>query len=62
MVCWSSLGNQAGRFSKTIDAARVRTRAVGRVLRGVEATDAVTAERLLKVDAEMVAEDEPDEA
>ncbi len=56
------MAKQAGRFSNTIDAARVRTRAVGRVLRGVEAVDPTTAERLLEVDAEMVAEEEPDEA
>ena len=33
------LGNKAGTFSATIDRARVRTRAVGRVLRGVEAIE-----------------------
>ncbi len=41
------LGKQAGAFSTTIERARVRTRAVGRVLRGVEAVGADETERLL---------------
>jgi len=41
------LGKQAGTFSTTIERARVRTRAVGRVLRGVEAVEAEEAEQLL---------------
>jgi DNA recombination protein RmuC len=41
------LGKQAGTFTATIDRARVRTRAVGRVLRGVEAMEDEEAERLL---------------
>jgi len=56
------LAKQAGTFTNTIETARRRTRAVGRKLRGVEAVDATTAERLLELDAEMVAEEEPDEA
>jgi DNA recombination protein RmuC len=41
------LAKQAGTFSATIDKARVRTRAVGRKLRGVERIEAVQAEALL---------------
>ncbi len=41
------LAKQAGTFSATIDKARVRTRAVGRKLRGVEQIEAVRAETLL---------------
>jgi DNA recombination protein RmuC len=41
------LGKQAGTFSSTIERARVRTRTVRRVLRGVEAVEAEEAERLL---------------
>jgi DNA recombination protein RmuC len=41
------LGKQAGTFSATIERARVRTRAVGRKLRGVEQIEAVRAESLL---------------
>jgi DNA recombination protein RmuC len=41
------LGKQAGAFSTTIDKARVRTRAVGRVLRNVEALEMDEAEHLL---------------
>jgi DNA recombination protein RmuC len=41
------LAKQAGTFSATIDKARVRTRAVGRKLRGVEQIEAVQAETLL---------------
>jgi DNA recombination protein RmuC len=43
------LAKQAGTFSATIDKARVRTRAVGRKLRGVEQVDAVQAETLLEL-------------
>src|SRR5271168_2066174 len=56
------LAKQAGTFTDTIETARRRTRAVGRKLRGVEAVDVVTAERLLELDTELVAEEEPDEA
>jgi DNA recombination protein RmuC len=41
------LAKQAGTFSATIERARVRTRAVGRKLRGVEQIEAVQAETLL---------------
>jgi len=44
------LGKQAGTFSKTIDAARQRTRVVGRTLRAVEAVAPAQAERLLGTD------------
>ena len=52
------LAKQAGSFSSTIERARVRTRAVGRKLRGVEAVDAPQAEQLLELDSEMLAEEE----
>ena len=51
------LGKQAGTFSTTIDKARARTRAVGRVLRNVEALEAEEAEHLLGTD-EVLVEDE----
>ncbi len=44
------LGKQAGTFGATIERARVRTRAVGRVLRGVEAVEEDEAGRLLGVE------------
>ncbi|HBK05092.1 MAG TPA: DNA recombination protein RmuC [Acetobacteraceae bacterium] len=43
------LAKQAGTFTNTIEQARVRTRAVGRKLRGVEQIDAVQAENLLEL-------------
>lgn len=43
------LAKQAGTFSATIDRARIRTRAVGRKLRGVEQIEAVQAETLLEL-------------
>ncbi|HUN43617.1 MAG TPA: DNA recombination protein RmuC [Acetobacteraceae bacterium] len=52
------LAKQAGTFSNTIERARVRTRAVGRKLRSVEAVDAPQAEQLLELDSEMLAEEE----
>jgi hypothetical protein len=55
------LAKQAGAFGNTIERARRRTRAVERTLRGVESVDAITADRLLELDAEMVAEEETDE-
>jgi DNA recombination protein RmuC len=48
------LAKQAGTFTNTIESARRRTRAVGRVLRGVEAMDGATAERLLEVETATV--------
>jgi DNA recombination protein RmuC len=51
------LAKQAGTFSATIDRARMRTRAVGRKLRGVEQVEAVQAEALLDLaDVASVAE------
>lgn len=47
-----TLARQAGSFSNTIEKARVRTRAVSRKLRGVEAVDAAQAEQLLELDSE----------
>jgi len=47
-----TLARQAGSFSNTIERARVRTRAVSRKLRGVEAVDAAQAEQLLELDSE----------
>jgi DNA recombination protein RmuC len=44
------LGKQAGTFTTTIERARTRTRAVGRVLRGIEAVTPETAEKLLGPD------------
>jgi DNA recombination protein RmuC len=45
------LSKNAGTMSKTIDDARRRTKAVSRKLRGVEELDAVTADKLLELDA-----------
>jgi DNA recombination protein RmuC len=50
------LGKQAGTFSTTIERARTRTRAVGRVLRGIEAVD---APELLDLEDDAVDEAEP---
>ena len=44
------LAKQAGTFSNTIDAARRRTRAVGRRLRGIEALEQVQADALLDLE------------
>ena len=44
------LAKQAGTFSNTIERARVRTRAVNRKLRGVEAIEAAQAEQLLELE------------
>jgi len=43
------LAKQAGAFTNTIDKARVRTRAMGRKLRGVEQIEAAQAENLLEL-------------
>ena len=53
------LAKQAGTFTTTIEAARVRTRAVGRKLRTVEMVDGDAAEQLLELGPGMA---EPDEA
>ena len=47
-----SLGKQASTFSNTIASARVRTRAVDRTLRGIEAADPAEGQRLLGLAAE----------
>ena len=52
------LGKQAGTFSNTIEAARRRTRAVGRKLRGIEAVEAAEAEQLLALDPADVADED----
>ncbi len=44
------LAKQAGTFSNTIDAARRRTRAVGRRLRGIEALEQAQADVLLNLE------------
>ena len=54
------LSKNAGAMSKTIDDARVRTRAVGRRLRSVEQLDAVAADRLLGLEALDVLDAEDD--
>ena len=51
------LGKQAGTFSNTIEAARRRTRAVGRKLRGVEEIEAVRAETLLELEPDALADE-----
>jgi DNA recombination protein RmuC len=56
------LAKQAGTFSTTIDAARRRTRAVGRKLRGVEAIEADRAERLLELEGETLGEEQGPES
>jgi len=45
-----SLGKQAGTFTNTIERARVRTRAVDRKLRSIEAADPIEAAQLLGTD------------
>ena len=45
------LAKQAGTFSNTIDAARRRTRAVGRRLRGIEALEQAQADVLLDLES-----------
>jgi DNA recombination protein RmuC len=45
----SRLAKQADTFTRTIGQAQVRTRAVGRKLRGVEQIDAIQAENLLEL-------------
>jgi DNA recombination protein RmuC len=56
------LGRQAKTFSNTIDSARVRTRAVGRVLRNVEALEAEEAEQLLDINEALTEEEAEGEA
>ena len=52
------LGKQAGAFSNTIEAARRRTRAVGRKLRGVEEIATERAEQLLELEGETLSEEQ----
>jgi DNA recombination protein RmuC len=52
-----TLARQAGSFSNTIEKARVRTRQIGRKLRGVEAVDAAQAEELLELDSALLADE-----
>jgi DNA recombination protein RmuC len=52
------LGKQAGAFSNTIEAARRRTRAVGRKLRGVEEIETERAEQLLELEGETLSEEQ----
>ncbi len=52
------LAKNAGTMTNTIEAARRRTRAVGRALRGVEAVEDATAEQLLELEAETVVEED----
>jgi DNA recombination protein RmuC len=55
------LGKLAGTMSNTIEAARRRTRAVSRKLRGVEAVEGQAAERLLELTPETLDEAEAEE-
>jgi DNA recombination protein RmuC len=54
---FAKLERTAGTMSNTIDAARRRTRAVERTLRGVEAIDAARAEQVLELETEAFAEE-----
>jgi DNA recombination protein RmuC len=58
----AKLGKQARTFSNTIDSAQRRTRAVGRVLRNVEALEAEEAERLLDLAETPIEEEAEGEA
>lgn len=58
----AKLGKQARSFSNTIDSAQRRTRAVGRVLRNVEALEAEEAERLLDLAEAPIEEEAEGEA
>ena len=53
-----TLGKQANTFSNTIANARVRTRAVDRTLRSIEAAEPAEAERLLGSNTSLDDEDE----
>jgi DNA recombination protein RmuC len=52
------LAKQAGVFTNTIESARQRTRAVGRVLRSVEAVEGAATDRLLEAEASVGEEGE----
>ncbi len=53
----AKLLKSAGAMANTIEAARRRTRAVQRVLRGVETVDAARAEEVLEIEAEAATEE-----
>ena len=55
------LAKQAGAFTNTIESARRRTRAMGRVLRSVEAVDDTTTDRLLEAEVSVAEESEEGE-
>ena len=52
-----SLGKQAGAFTNTIERARVRTRAMDRTLRAIQAADPAEAEQLLGIGVDVEEED-----
>ncbi len=54
---FATLERTAGTMTNTIDAARRRTRAMERTLRGVEAVEAVRAEQVLELDVETAGEE-----
>lgn len=54
------LRNHVNTVGKTIDAAQVRTRAVARKLRGVEAMDGARAAAVLEIEAEPDTDEEPE--
>jgi DNA recombination protein RmuC len=56
------LGKQASAFGGTIEKARVRTRAIGRKLRGVDAADLGRAREVLELDGEPDPAEAEDEA
>ncbi len=54
----TKLGKQAGTFGTTIEKAQIRTRAIGRKLRGVDAITFERSEQLLELEAETLPEDD----
>ena len=54
----TKLGKQAGTFGTTIEKAQIRTRAIGRKLRGVDAITFERSEQLLELEAETPPEDD----
>lgn len=56
----AKLGKQAGNFGSTIEKAQVRTRAIGRKLRGVDAITFERSEQLLEIEAEASVEADED--
>jgi DNA recombination protein RmuC len=59
-VVLDKLGKQVGTVSSTIGSARVRTKAIARKLRGLEALPGEAAERLLELETEMTVEGDED--